>query len=402
MTKANAARPIKIERLITNDTNTRYELNSGQYLHLKEEIMKYRKGQEELSENGEYTFRVEKPTLVTDNQENNPESQIKMSVTNTSTKDKTNIVVKMYHTNQTIHLQGGRRMGKVTTASLLADCLEAHWKKNMTMNKDSIISTNIALKNMIVKPGMVLRARTSSGDQILHCEKCDYKCAMKHQINTHMMSVHGSVNGVKPKSIKSITAIKRKSPPSTSPESKKTSKEKMTKSDIPDSLVKVYPCNDCGFVYNSETDLACHMSVKHATIQEPPRKEEISLSSTAPVSLAYMLDPIKLLKESQKPKPITVKEVDKILTSMAKDELRTKDIEDKEEFLDKEKERLLEDADNWRKTAQDLDIDLKQALKTNEKILKEKLGREGNYSCRNSAKSSPQLRGRNKRNEAKS
>ena len=67
---------------------------------------------------------------------------------------------------------------------------------------------------------------------------------------------------------------------------------------------------------------------------------------------------------------ISLKEVDNILTDMAKKEVRRQNEREVEEFLDIEKERLQTEAENWRKTAQDLDLDLKSAQKSNEKIVK--------------------------------
>ena len=105
--KANVLRPIKLDKIVTNDTNIRYEMNSGQYLHIKEEMKQYKKGDVETSENGELTFRVEKNSSVEDINENNPESQVKMVITNNKTNETTNVVIKLYHINQSIHLQGG-------------------------------------------------------------------------------------------------------------------------------------------------------------------------------------------------------------------------------------------------------------------------------------------------------
>ena len=119
--KANASRPVKIEKIDVDDANIRYLMNSGLYLHVKEDMMEYKKGGKETSENGEITIEVVKNTAVEDKEENNPETQIKMQVTNNKTNEKTKVVVKLYHTNQSIHLQGGRRMGKVTSTLLLAD-----------------------------------------------------------------------------------------------------------------------------------------------------------------------------------------------------------------------------------------------------------------------------------------
>ena len=127
--KANASRPINVKRLTTNDTNIRYEFNSGQYLHIKDELKRYKKEDTETSEDGNVTIKVEKNSAVEDREENYPESQIKMLIINNKTKEKTSVVIKLYHTNQSIHLQGGRRMGQITSASLLAECMEGHWRK---------------------------------------------------------------------------------------------------------------------------------------------------------------------------------------------------------------------------------------------------------------------------------
>ena len=110
--KSNAERPIKISRFVTDDQNIRYEMNSGQYLHIKEEMIQYTKGQSEFSDNGEVTISVEKNSAVEDSNQNNPETQIKMTVTNNKINETTKVVIKLYHTNQSIHLKGGKRMGE--------------------------------------------------------------------------------------------------------------------------------------------------------------------------------------------------------------------------------------------------------------------------------------------------
>ena len=95
-----------------------------------------------------------------------------MSVTNNISKEKTNVVIKMYHTNQSVHLQGGKRMGNVTSTSLLADCMEKHWSDYMKDNVVSIEETNSILKTMVIPTGVTTRARTCSGEEILNCEHC--------------------------------------------------------------------------------------------------------------------------------------------------------------------------------------------------------------------------------------
>ena len=223
--KTNAGRPIKLARLVTDDTDLKYELNSGQYLHIiiKEDMIKYQKTQTETTQNGEVTITVEKNSAVEDLEENNPENQIKMSVLNNKTKERTNVVIKLYHTNQSIHLQGGKRMENVTSTSLVADCLEHHWTKNIKDNIYSIKEANVKLKMMHIKAGVVTRARNSSWDPVLKCDFCSFKCNLKHQLTTHRISKHG----VQVKPLK-ISACKRKSSPKKSPELKRSFKGILT------------------------------------------------------------------------------------------------------------------------------------------------------------------------------
>ena len=221
--KTNAGRPIKLARMVTDDTNLRYEMNSGQYLHIKEDMIKYQKTQTETTQNGEVTITVEKNSALEDLEENNPETQIKMSVLNNKTEERTNVVIKLYHTNQSIHLQGGKRMGNVTSTSLVADCLENHWTKNIKDNIDSIKEANVKLKMMQIKAGVVTRARNSSWDPVLKCDFCSFKCNLKHQLTTHRISKHG----VQVKPLK-ISACKRKSFPKKNPELKRSFKGILT------------------------------------------------------------------------------------------------------------------------------------------------------------------------------
>ena len=78
---------------------------------------------------------------------------LKMTVTNKMTKETAKVTVKLYHTNQTIHLQGGRKMGTVPSVSILADCLEKHWNVTWKNSKESIKELNESLKNMEIKEG---------------------------------------------------------------------------------------------------------------------------------------------------------------------------------------------------------------------------------------------------------
>ena len=111
--------------------------------------------------------------------------------------------------------------------------------------------------------------------------------------------------------------------------------------------------------------------------------------------------------EVKSTEPISVKVVDERFNELAKKELREKNKKEIEEFLDQEKEKLYIEAENWRKTAQDLDLDLQQSQKCNEKIIKDKLGlaedfKKSFHSCRTFARKSTSFRGRSRGNENKS
>ena len=341
-------------------------------------MTKYKKGETETSENGEASFEVEKNSAVEDKLENNPETQIKMLITNNKTKEVSNVVVKLYHTNQSIHLQEGKRMGKDTSTSLLADHLEGHWKRNMTDNINAITDANEQLKAMVLKSGMATRARTGSGEPILHCDMCSYSSAVKHRLNMLKISTHSG----KIKTIK-MSASKRKSWPNKSIEIPKVAPKKLIKDvesvgkvsepkEIP--ITTTFPCTKCGFVYNSENDLVCHSELKHSsaivnkkTVQHVKEAEETKSDATSNT-------------QEQKTKQdsiIITTEIEK--KDQQEQDQKVAEEQQKEEFLDREKERLYIEAENWRKTAQYLDLDLKQALKSNEKLVKDKLGMEEDY-----------------------
>ena len=320
-------------------------------------MKKYKKDDVETSEF--LTFKVEKNTSVIDNLRNNPETQIKCIVNNKKTNEDTNVVIKLYHTNQSIHFQGGRRMGKVTSTSLMADHMEVRWRHLLEEAMVTIKQINESLKSMSLKDSMNLRSRTTSGDTILYCDKCSYTTPLKHKLSAHKMSLHQADHTHVKK------AIKRKSSPKQSPIKKKIKKQTITKETLKEAInaakmtkdetvddtsnheVKLYQCTECGFIYSSMKDLSAHMLSMH--------------------------------KQNNISKPITINQVDNILTNISKKEAEKNDSKEKEEFIDEEKEKLSIEAENWRKTARDIDLDLKSALKANEKLIKEKLNIQEDY-----------------------
>ena len=110
MAKINAGKPIEPKIIDTNELNVRFEMNSSLYLVSKEELMKLVPGQTAQSNN--VNFEVEGKTDQMDRVNNNPVSVIKLKVTEITTKFESKVTLKLYHSNQGVHIQGGRRNGK--------------------------------------------------------------------------------------------------------------------------------------------------------------------------------------------------------------------------------------------------------------------------------------------------
>ena len=77
-----------------------------------------------------------------------PENAIWYKVTDTRSGLTSKCVQKLYHTTQTIHLQGGERFGKTTTTSIMADYLEKDWAEIIENEKDKIESNTKMLANL--------------------------------------------------------------------------------------------------------------------------------------------------------------------------------------------------------------------------------------------------------------
>ena len=230
----------------------------------------------------------------------------------------------------------------------------------MAENSNSIKDVNEQLKVMVLKPGMATRARTSSGDPILYCDKCSYSCALKHLLNIHKMSSHSDkINPIR------IAASKRKLSPNKSLlrviQKKKTVTVESVKTDIEQTsinTVTTYPCTKCGFIYNSDTDLACHMSLKHAVLTSS--KEKVQKVKVPEVKVDQRqqaeLDNIDPTEQVQPGKDETTEQgptTNMIIKTkkVANNDAQEKEQQETEEFLDKEKEKLYTEAENWRKNS---------------------------------------------------
>ena len=104
----------------------------------------------------------------------------------------TKCVQKLYHTTQTVHIQGGQRIGKTTTISVLADYLEKEWAEIMETEKDKIEYNTQMLANLDVnkvqqnkRPNIPKKA-----DMKCTCTICPYKSKFLYQMKIHMYSFH--------------------------------------------------------------------------------------------------------------------------------------------------------------------------------------------------------------------
>ena len=361
---------------MTNDTNTRYKINTRLYLLIKEDMLKYVKGQSEASDKS--TIEVESSTAVVDLVKNNPETMIKFIVKDNETKLETKVNVKLYHTNQTIHLQGGKRTGRTTSTSLVADCLERLWIKILENNKDKIDKLNRLLITLDTKGVKDLRKGSFNKVSDQHpCDKCEYKTAHKFQLNSHKIRAHNEKAKPKPKLAKVLKqpnsymlkhCTKSKGALLSSLETIKEGNE----AKVDDSLVN--KCKKCNICCNNLQDMNQHMELMH--------KEENKNDNTI-----WEKSPKKALcKASLNNAPIDKEAVDRILKEMStgnvqqrsenfyrNNEITNEKEEEVEEFLDIEKERLHKELGECKAKIKDLEMDLVVERKICEKALMEKV-----------------------------
>ena len=128
--KTNAKRPMESQKHEVNDLNVRFELNSALYLVSKEELTKLVPGQSALFKG--VKVDIESKTNHVDIKDNNPATVMKVKVTEVKSGFESKVTINLYHTNQGIHLQGGRRNGNVTSCSLLGNFLESFFEATLT------------------------------------------------------------------------------------------------------------------------------------------------------------------------------------------------------------------------------------------------------------------------------
>ena len=134
--KTNARRALIPKRKDIDDHNVMFELNSALYLISKDELLKMSQRQPE-EKNG-VKLLIESKTEQVDKKENNPATIVKLKVTNLGSQFESKVTMNLYHSSQGVHLQGGRRQGKVTSCLLVATYLKEFFKETLENKKPLI------------------------------------------------------------------------------------------------------------------------------------------------------------------------------------------------------------------------------------------------------------------------
>ena len=144
--KENVNRSGEITRNVINDTNIRFDLQSGLYLEIKRKSLSLNKGDKFYDKDIGVEIKVTSlRRTITKVKKESPQSSIYFEVKYEGNNTVTNCVQHMYHTKQSIHLQGGQRSNGVTTTSLLADVLEKQWKELKEVKREDIAKYSEAI-----------------------------------------------------------------------------------------------------------------------------------------------------------------------------------------------------------------------------------------------------------------
>ena len=198
--KTNLKRSKEFSRKVTDDTNIRYEMHPAVYLEVKNKSKAVRRGTEVEDEEIGIKVKVTNTrSTKTKNKLDEPEYIIWFEVTDKRTGLVSRCTQKMYHTKQSVHLQGGQRMGKTTTSALMADYLEKEWSEIKEEKKAEIEYNTEVLANLNItklqndkktKPNKAQTAKPK-----FDCPDCDFKSVFKWEIKRHVRVKHNlSIN----------------------------------------------------------------------------------------------------------------------------------------------------------------------------------------------------------------
>ena len=190
--KLNAKRPMESKKIEVNDTNVRFELNSALYLVDKEELMELVPGQCSLHKGTRVD--IESTTHHIDEGKNNPASVIKVKVTDVKSGFESKATINLYHSNQGIHVQGGRRHGSVTSCSLLGNFLETFFAATLKKQAKRVGEVRQILIKWDLRKNYKKKGPTGTkGSKIvkemkalLLCSNCKYKTMSPTEMKRHM------------------------------------------------------------------------------------------------------------------------------------------------------------------------------------------------------------------------
>ena len=193
--KANAKRSLDPKRNDIDDSNIMFELNSAVYLISKDELLKMTPGKPEVK--SRVKLVIESKTHQVDKKENNPVSVLKLKVTDLDTQYESKVTLNMYHSSQGVHIQGGRRQGKITSCSLVAKFLEEFFKETLA-NKNALIRRvkqtllNMDLrKNYSKKHSTKIMKKDEKEKKLsFSCTKCHYKTVVQTELKRHTFKQH--------------------------------------------------------------------------------------------------------------------------------------------------------------------------------------------------------------------
>ena len=147
--KENISRDERITRKLIDDENIKFELQSGVYLEVKKKALELKKG--DIISDRDVGVEMKVSYIrrsITKIKKDCPQASIHFEVIDHRTQQTTKCVQHLYHTNQTLHLQGGKRLNRNTTTSLVADVFEKQWSKLMKDNREVIAKNTEAIAKM--------------------------------------------------------------------------------------------------------------------------------------------------------------------------------------------------------------------------------------------------------------
>ena len=417
--KANAKRPMKAHRIEKDDVNIRYEHNFAVYLALKEELDKMHEGYILVDNNNLVQMVLDRKNNEEDKVENVPKTVIRWNVKDEKNQFESNVTLNLYHTNQGMHFQGGRRNGKVTTCSLVADLFET-WvmlvsrdkSERINMIKDAILGMDLRKKTF--QTAAKLQVKPVHQPQHFLCDFCPYKSVKSIELKRHLFLLHrnrtnpeaGKLGNAKKKLERNktnknngkVTDAKKRSasPPKTEPPSKKEAcknEKSEEKTEIEEKIDEI-ECLDCEFACDKETEIDKHMKEKHKGkinfqrfhIKTP---EGLIISAEEPTTIAESIttemlnQALKKVSDDTEKEENSLKQKNEMLTEEVRNlKLMVSTLNDtKMENVDLTKKNadLNEEVNNLKLKLTDLTENLiheRDALKTNKKEMEEV---ESNY-----------------------